>query len=131
MTTLVPKFTLPPTNPEILFIADQSGSMGGSKNAVLVAALKVFLKSLPLGVRFNLCAFGNHFKFLWPTSQAYNQTNLEMAIAFVDSFTASYSGTEILKPIRAAFDQRLKDMPLEVMLLTDGEVSESQFPFKV
>ncbi|KAK3723151.1 hypothetical protein LTR37_001874 [Vermiconidia calcicola] len=122
MTTLVPKFALEAAHPEIVFVADQSGSMQGSKNASLVSALKVFLKSLPLGVRFNICAFGSSFKFLWPKSQAYNEDNLNTAIVFADSFTASYGGTEILRPITAAFDQRLKDLPLEVMLLTDGEI---------
>ena len=122
MTTLVPKFNLEPAHPEVVFIADQSGSMRGSKNASLVSALKVFLKSLPFGVRFNICAFGNSFKFLWPKSQAYNEDNVNTAISFVDSFTASYGGTEILKPITAAFGQRLTDLSLEVMLLTDGEV---------
>ena len=122
MTTLVPKFALPQAHPEIVFIADQSGSMGGTKNVALVAALKVFLKSLPLGVRFNICAFGSHFEFLWPKSQAYNENNVNTAIAFVDSFVARYGGTEILNPITAAFEQRLSDLPLEVMLLTDGEI---------
>ncbi|KAK5171158.1 uncharacterized protein LTR77_004302 [Saxophila tyrrhenica] len=131
MATLVPKFTLEPAHPEIVFIADQSGSMSGAKNASLVSALKVFLKSLPLGVRFNICAFGSNFKFLWPKSQAYNESNVNAAVAFIDGFTASYGGTEILKPITAAFEQRLKDMPLEVMLLTDGEVwaEESVFGY--
>ena len=122
MTTLVPKFALEPAHPEIVFIADQSGSMRGSKNAALVKALKVFLKSLPLGVRFNICAFGNTFKFLFPKSQAYSEDNLNTALAFVESFEARYGGTEILKPIKAAFEQHLTDLPLEVMLLTDGEV---------
>ena len=122
MATLVPKFTLEPAYPEIVFIADQSGSMSGSKNDALVSALKVFLKSLPLGVRFNICAFGNNFKFLWPKSQAYNENNVNTAISFVDNFKASYGGTEILKPITAAFEQRLSDLPLEVMLMTDGEI---------
>ena len=122
MATLVPKFQLESGHPEIVFIADQSGSMGGSKNTSLVAALKVFLKSLPFGVRFNICAFGSNFKFLWPQSQAYSEDNVNTAMSFVDSFTADYGGTEILKPITAAFKQKLRDLPMEVMLLTDGEV---------
>ena len=122
MATMVPKFTLEPAHPEIVFIADQSGSMSGTKNAALVSALKVFLKSLPFGVRFNICAFGNQFRFLWPKSQAYSEDNINTAISFVDSFNASYGGTQILEPITAAFEQRLSDLPLEVMLLTDGEI---------
>jgi len=122
MATLVPKFTLEPHHPEIVFIADQSGSMSGSKNDALVAALKVFLKSLPIGVRFNICAFGSSFKFLWDKSEAYNEDNVKKALRFVSSFQAAYGGTEILDPIKEAFTRRLKDMPLEVMLLTDGEI---------
>ena len=122
MATLVPRFSLEPSTPEIVFIADQSGSMGGSKNTALVKALKIFLKSLPVGVRFNICAFGSRFNFLWPKSQAYNEANINVAIGFVDEFRASYGGTEILQPITAAFEQRLPDLPLEVMLLTDGEI---------
>jgi hypothetical protein len=104
--------------------------MSGSKNTALVSALKVFLKSLPLGVRFNICAFGNRFKFLFPKSQAYNETNLGTAISFVDSFGASYGGTEILEPIKESFKQRLSGMPLEVMLLTDGEIWGEDAVFK-
>jgi hypothetical protein len=130
LATFVPKFSLPSAHPEIVFIADQSGSMSGSKNTALVSALKVFLKSLPLGVRFNICAFGNGFKFLWPKSQSYNESNVNTAISFVDSFAARYGGTEILKPITAAFEQRLKDLPLEIMLLTDGEVWAEDAVFK-
>ncbi|KAK5695796.1 hypothetical protein LTR97_008216 [Elasticomyces elasticus] len=129
MATLVPNFVLESAQPEIVFIADQSGSMQGTKNTALVKALHVFLKSLPLGVKFNICAFGNNYDYLWPKSQAYNAENLQRAVECVSSFSASYGGTEILRPIKAAFEQRLGDMPLEVMLLTDGEVWGEQSIF--
>ncbi|CAK1356789.1 unnamed protein product [Cercospora beticola] len=122
MATMVPKFVLDPSYPEIVFIADQSGSMSGSKNASLVKALKVFLKSLPIGVRFNICAFGNRFEFLWETSQAYNEDNVNRAMEFVTGFDAQYGGTELLEPIKAAFKRRLKDMPFEMLVLTDGQI---------
>ncbi|GIZ42885.1 hypothetical protein CKM354_000613300 [Cercospora kikuchii] len=122
MATMVPKFVLDPSYPEIVFIADQSGSMSGSKNASLVKALKVFLKSLPIGVRFNICAFGNRFQFLWETSQAYNEDNVNRAMDFVTGFGAQYGGTELLEPIKAAFKRRLKDMPFEMLVLTDGQI---------
>lgn len=130
MATLVPKFVLDPVHPEIVFIADQSGSMQGSKNSALVSALKVFIKSLPIGVRFNICAFGTSYKTLWPTSQAYNEENMEAAIEFVGTFKAQYGGTNILNPVKGVFEQRLSDMPLEVMLLTDGEIWGEQNLFQ-
>lgn len=129
MATLVPKFNLETSHPEIVFIADQSGSMQGPKNAALVSALTVFIKSLPLGVRFNIVAFGNHHKSLWPKSQAYNEANMKAAIEFVGTFRAEYGGTELLHPVEAAFENRLGDMPLEVMLLTDGEIWGEQTLF--
>lgn len=130
MTTLVPKFVLESANPEIVFIADQSGSMSGAKNTALVSAMKVFLKSLPLGVRFNICAFGNAFQFLWNSSQAYSEENVNRAIEFVNGFSARFGGTELLKPIKAAFERHLKDLPLEVMVLTDGEIWQENAVFQ-
>ncbi|KAK0302684.1 hypothetical protein LTR91_003124 [Friedmanniomyces endolithicus] len=132
LTTLVPHFTLAPTAqpPEVVFIADQSGSMGGPKNASLQKALLVFLKSLPLGVRFNICAFGTEHTFLWPRSQVYSAANLQRAVEFVGTFQAAYGGTEILKPLITAFQQRLSDLPLEVILLTDGQVWREEEVFR-
>jgi hypothetical protein len=127
MTTFVPQFKLKPIRPEIIFIADQSGSMQGAKNTALVAALKTFLKSLPPGVRFNICAFGTRHNFLWEKSVPYNQENFNQALRFVQSFTASYGGTELLSPVKAAFESHLPDMPLELVVLTDGQIyAESQ-----
>lgn len=122
MTTLVPKFTLEQARPEVVFIADQSGSMNGSKNLALVAALKLFLKSLPHGVRFNICAFGNRFQFLWPKSVPYSEDNFNTAVEFVDGFSANFGGTELLRPIRETFERQLKGLSLEIMLLTDGQI---------
>ena len=66
MATLVPRFALRPEKPEIIFCVDRSGSMGGCI-PTLKSAMKVFLKSLPLGVKFNICSFGSHHDF--PVSQ--------------------------------------------------------------
>lgn len=79
MTTLVPKFNLKPQKPEIIFIADRSGSMDG-QIPTLVSALKVFLKSIPMGCMFNICSFGSSYKFLWKKSQLYDQATLAKAI---------------------------------------------------
>lgn len=124
MATLVPKFMLEQASPEIVFVADQSGSMQGERNQALVAALKIFLKSLPLGVRFNICAFGSRFQFLWPKSVPYSEDNFDTAVEFVNTFDASYGGTELLEPIRQTFERQLKDLSLEIMLLTDGQIRD-------
>lgn len=122
MATLVPKFKLDNISPEIVFIADQSGSMAGGKNRALVSALKTFLKSLPIGVRFNICAFGSRYGFLWEQSQPYTKDNLSKAAEFVEQFGAQHGGTEMFEPVKEAFKKHLTDLPLELFLLTDGEI---------
>lgn len=128
MVTLVPKFALPPSRPEIIFVVDRSGSMQ-AKIPTLKSALMVFLKSLPVGVRFNFCSFGSRISFLWPKSKSYSQTTLTEAMRHVESFEANLGGTETSAAIKAAIESRYQDLPLEVMLLTDGEIWEQEVLF--
>jgi hypothetical protein len=123
MATLVPKFNLPSARPEIVFLCDRSGSMGGNKVQNLKVALQVFLKSLPVGVKFNICSFGSRYEFLFPNgSQTYDASSLEKATRYVDTFKANFGGTEIRRPMEDVFKKRYSDMDLEVFLLTDGEI---------
>ncbi|KAF2654410.1 VIT-domain-containing protein, partial [Lophiostoma macrostomum CBS 122681] len=122
MATLVPKFALPSEKPEVVFVCDQSGSMAGSRTELVQQALRVFLKSLPVGVKFNICVFGTRYSFLWPKSVTYSQQTLDEAVQHVETFNAGYGGTEMLQPMKATISQRFPDIPLEVMMLTDGEI---------
>ena len=129
MATLVPKFALPAENPEIVFVCDRSGSMAYTNIKLAKQALQVFLKSLPVGVMFNICSFGDRFSFLWPRSVPYNQETLDQAVAHVSTFEANFGGTEMLPPLKATIEQRYRDMPLEVMMLTDGSIWDQQTLF--
>lgn len=123
MATLVPRFNLPMEKPEIVFICDRSQSMGGGKTMPnLISALNIFLKSLPVGVRFNICSFGWECTFLWPKSVEYTQETLDEAVRHVATFKADYGGTEMLAPVRKTFKKRIQESNLEVFLLTDGEI---------
>lgn len=123
MATLVPRFNLPVDSAEVVFVCDRSGSMGGGKRIPnLISALNIFLKSLPVGVLFNICSFGSKHDFLWPKSQPYNQETVEDAIAHVNRFQANYGGTEMLYAIQDTFEKRDLDRNLEVFLMTDGEI---------
>lgn len=130
MTTLVPKFKLPAEKPEIVFICDRSASMS-NQISNLKTALEVFLKSMPVGVKFNICSFGNSFSFLWERSQTYNQENLDQAVQHVRTFMANYGGTEMYNPFQATFKKRYRDMNLEVILLTDGEIWDQDRLFEL
>ncbi|KAJ5608730.1 hypothetical protein N7528_009297 [Penicillium herquei] len=130
MATLVPKFKLPVNKPEIVFVIDRSGSMGG-KILTLRAALKVFLKSLPVGVCFNICSFGSSHSLLWSKSTVYDRSSLEHALSFVDTIAADMGGTEIYSAVEAVFQNRLPDKDLEVLLLTDGQIHNQQQLFQL
>jgi hypothetical protein len=112
--------------PEIVFIADRSGSMT-DRVAPLKSSLSVFLRSLPLGVHFNICSFGSAHTFLWDQSRPYTNETLEEAQQHVDEMEATYGGTVILPPIQSAITRR-RGGPhmLEIMVLTDGQVWDAQ-----
>ncbi|KAL8733083.1 MAG: hypothetical protein Q9181_003704 [Wetmoreana brouardii] len=128
LLTLVPKFSLPPSHPEILFVADRSGSMQ-REIPTLISALKVFIKSLPVGVKFNICSFGSTHSFLWPKSRAYSRDSMNEALVHVDSFAADFGGTETFSALKSTIDNRYRDIPCEVMLLTDGEIWDQKTLF--
>ena len=125
MVTLVPKFSLPAFRPEVIFVVDRSGSMK-SNIPTLINAIKVYLKSLPVGVKFNICSFGSTHSFLWPRSKSYTYENLDEAISHVEKFQANMGGTEISAAIESAIKSRYHDLPCEIMLLTDGEIWQQE-----
>ncbi|EAW18837.1 VIT and vWA domain-containing protein [Aspergillus fischeri NRRL 181] len=129
MTTLVPKFGLEPIKPEIIFVIDRSGSMM-DKIDTLKSALRVFLKSLPVGVCFNICSFGSAHSFLWIQSLFYTAESLQEALSFVDGVRADMGGTEMQEAVEATVHSRMKDKELEVLILTDGQIWNQQTLFK-
>lgn len=131
MVTLNPRDLFPsPTlvddfNGEIIFIADRSGSMGGSKMNTLRDAMTVFLKSLPKECHLNIYSFGSNYSSLWEKSRQYSQESLDAAIHHVSTtFSANMGGTEILPVLKRVVEQRLnhENFTTQVILLTDGEV---------
>ncbi|CUS07913.1 unnamed protein product, partial [Tuber aestivum] len=125
--TLVPRFKMPgtqrPEKTEVIFLVDRSGSMSDTIPYVK-SALRVFLKSLPLGCFFNIISFGSQCTLLWERSRAYGEGTLRIASHHIETFDASYGGTELLPPLIQAFSQRRSEpgVSTEIMVLTDGEI---------
>lgn len=109
---------------EILFLADRSASMSGTKLKQLKDALLVFLKSLPTNCRFNIYSFGNYTSSLWSHSSVYNESTMRQALEHVSTFQADFGGTEVLEALRKAVgDRQSTAVPsTQVVLLTDGEI---------
>jgi len=125
MTTLTPRFKLPPSLGEVVFIVDRSGSME-DRIDMTKKAMTVLLKSLPVGVKFNICSFGSNHSFLWERSQAYGSSTLNEALRHVGSFDADLGGTEILAPVAATIEARYRDLHLDMIIMTDGQVWHSE-----
>lgn len=121
MATLVPKFSLQQASPEVVFVIDRSGSMG-NKIPTLRSALQVLLKSLPVGICFNICSFGYSYSFMWPTSKVYDASSLQQALDFVDTVEADMGGTQMQRAVMATVQNRLNFKDLDVLLLTDGQI---------
>lgn len=164
MATFVPKFSLSTSSPsskkrskpEVIFLCDRSGSMS-SEIPNLISALRVFIKSLPQGVRFNIASFGSRYSFLWPPtrssstsgSRLYARDCVAEAMRHVEDFAADYGGTEMYQPMEAIFDQWARqhahavraaggeededdeNRDLEVFLLTDGEIWQQDQLFEL
>lgn len=125
MATLVPSFNLPLAKPEIVLVADRSGSMS-SKMTTLIRALKIFLRSLPVGIYFNICSFGSRHTLLWEGSQVCDEKSLDEATKHVEGFRANYGGTETLAAIKASIEARDIQKDLALILCTDGDIWRQQ-----
>ena len=44
---------------------DRSASMKGKRMEMAIEAAKLFIKSLPMGSKFNVISFGSHFEELF------------------------------------------------------------------
>ena len=129
MVTLVPKFSLPPTRPEIIFLVDRSGSMFPNVET-LKATMMIFLKSLPSGVVFNICSFGTLNSLLWPKSKAYSKATLNKALDHVNILNADMGGNEELDAFKTVFANRHGDRPLDIIFLSDGGIWQPETLFQ-
>jgi Ca-activated chloride channel family protein len=121
-----PAFDVSSAPAEVIFVVDRSGSMGGDSIDEVRNALQLCLRSLTPGCRFNIVGFGSSHEALFPETRSYDQASLEIASAHVAAMQADLGGTEILPALSFVLDgERSSDLPRQVVVLTDGEVSNT------
>ncbi|WP_163989634.1 VIT domain-containing protein [Pyxidicoccus caerfyrddinensis] len=107
-----------PPKQEVVFVVDVSGSMAGESLPQAQAALRLCLRHLREGDRFNVIAFESNFRSFQPQPVPFTQRTLEQADRWVAALQAD-GGTELLQPMQAAVRTAPDGV---VVLLTDGQV---------
>jgi Ca-activated chloride channel family protein len=113
---------------EIIFVIDNSGSMGGTSIAQAKASLIYALDRLKPTDRFNVIRFDDSMDVLFPDTVSGDAQNVARAKGFVLALEAR-GGTEMLAPLKAALtDARAADAGFlrQVVFITDGAVGNEQ-----
>jgi len=129
-------FVTPPAVPqaddkrprEIVFVIDNSGSMGGTSIMQAKASLLYALGRLQPSDRFNVIRFDNTMEVLFADTVPADADHLGRARAFVSAIEA-HGGTEMVPPMQAALTDRRganENYLRQVVFLTDGEIGNEQ-----
>ncbi|ENH71730.1 von Willebrand factor A domain-containing protein 5A [Fusarium oxysporum f. sp. cubense race 1] len=122
---------------EILFLLDQSGSMGwsngspgygrrrtgGRKIDVMREAMLLALSGIPSTCIFNIISWGSATVGLWENSQPHTQENIREAKSYVSQMEADMGGTDLLRALEAVVKRRVQEREsTQIIVLTDGEL---------
>lgn len=113
---------------EVIFVIDNSGSMGGTSIIQAKASLLYALGRLRDGDRFNIIRFDNTMDMLFADPVAADAAHLDRARAFVEALQAN-GGTEMVPAMHTALSDRRSDdvaMLRQVVFLTDGAIGNEQ-----
>ena len=112
---------------EVIFVIDNSGSMGGTSIAQAKAGLLYALSRLQPGDRFNVIRFDDTMSMLFADVVPADREHLAQADAFVTALQAA-GGTEMIPPMRAALTDHHADgnSVRQVVFLTDGCIGNEQ-----
>ncbi|WP_407156899.1 marine proteobacterial sortase target protein [Bradyrhizobium sp. STM 3557] len=115
---------------EVVFVIDNSGSMGGASIQQAKASLLYALGRLQPGDRFNVIRFDDTMSVLFPATVPADTEHLGSAISFVKGLEAR-GGTEMLPAMRAALTDSGTDTAhiRQVVFLTDGAIGNEQQMF--
>ena len=79
--------------------------MSGKRISTCKAALKLFIKSLPVGSKFSIISFGSNYNCMSIDGKNvidYNDYTSKQALEKIEFFDADMGGTEIWEPLRIA-----------------------------
>ncbi|CAN5196871.1 marine proteobacterial sortase target protein [soil metagenome] len=114
---------------EMVFVIDNSGSMGGASMAEARASLIYALKTLQPQDHFNIIRFDDTMTQLFTHSVAATPDQIALATRFANGLQAA-GGTEMLPALKAALaDAASTGGPAvvrQIIFLTDGEISNEQ-----
>jgi Ca-activated chloride channel family protein len=113
---------------EIVFVIDNSGSMGGASIVQAKASLLYALGRLKPADRFNVVRFDDTMDVLFPDAVPADAEHVGRAKGFVGALQAR-GGTEMLPAMKAALnDPREADSSYlrQVVFLTDGAIGNEQ-----
>ncbi|SEN78922.1 marine proteobacterial sortase target protein [Bradyrhizobium sp. OK095] len=123
--------TQKPLSREVVFVIDNSGSMGGTSIVQAKASLTYALSRLQPTDRFNVIRFDDTMDVLFPASVPADAAHVGEATSFVDALQAR-GGTEMVPAMRAALTDKLGDtsMVRQIVFLTDGAIGNEQQLFE-
>jgi Ca-activated chloride channel family protein len=113
---------------EVVFVIDNSGSMGGTSIAQAKASLIYALGRLKPSDRFNVIRFDNTMDVLFSDTVPADGEHVGQAKAFVSALEAR-GGTEMVPAMKAALTDRRDgdaDHVRQVVFLTDGEIGNEE-----
>ncbi|ULL00995.1 marine proteobacterial sortase target protein [Bradyrhizobium sp. I71] len=127
----VEQATQKPLPREVVFVIDNSGSMGGTSIVQAKASLLYALGRLQPNDRFNVIRFDDTMDVLFPASVPADAAHVGEATSFVSALQAR-GGTEMVPAMRAALADKLGDssMVRQVVFLTDGAIGNEQQLFE-
>jgi Ca-activated chloride channel homolog len=117
---------------EVIFVIDNSGSMGGTSITQAKASLLYALGRLQPTDRFNVIRFDNTMDVLFSTPVAANSSNIGKATSFVSALEAR-GGTEMVPAMQAALSDTNHDddsYVRQIIFLTDGGIGNEQQLFE-
>ncbi len=117
---------------DVIFVIDNSGSMGGTSIRQAKASLLVGLDRLRPGDRFNVVRFDDTMETVFSDLVAADEDHLDRAKRFVAGLEAR-GGTEMLAPLRAALEDAHPEETgrvRQVVFLTDGAIGDEARIFK-